>query len=293
MNCCKNSLSSSAKSVLGSQSLPPESRWLLYTFQHARKHCSQLDRRCEGALEGKCRTPRLPQLRAPRPARWLPAGLELSRFGQGGPAGSVPPRVLPSLPTQKAASRRWHQRGSTESLLRPGAGTPAHLRSPGAGQGRFPQGSRGRPAPAQPPAVPLPRTLRGQGPAAPGEPSPPPPPRIPGPPRWPEALGAQGRPPGARAILSPPSPAPLPGSPEATTARQRGSPALTEVRRDALPPPAACSPRPAARAIVAFLEKLGRGKERGEGRGWEGTEIEGERSMQRQEVETATTSAGD
>lgn len=194
MNCCKNSLSCSAKSVLGSQSLPPESRWLLYTFQHARKHCSQLDRRCEGALEGKCRTPRLPQLRAPRPARWLRAGLELSRFGQAGPAGSVPSRAL-SL------------RGASALATRTKSSVPAAVPA------------RERPVPALPvrrdprPSA-LPRGRAGsrkdrgagpyrhnhwrfrcrersavQGPAAPGEPSPPPP-RIPRPPRWREALRA-------------------------------------------------------------------------------------------------------
>lgn len=64
---------------------------------------------------------------------------------------------------------------------------------------------------------------------------------------------------------------PLPGSSEATTDPAARLPRLTEARRDALPPPDACSPRPAARAVVAFLEKLGRGRERkgggkGEGR---------------------------
>lgn len=298
MNCCKNSLSCSAKSVLGSQSLPPESRWLLYTFQHARKHCSQLDRRCEGALEGKCRTPRLPQLRAPRPARWLPAGLELSQFGQAGPAGSVPSRAL-SLRGASALATRTKSSvpAAVPARERPVPALPVH-RDPrpsalprgraGQGPARITGPARTGTAPGGSAAANAPRSRDPQRPASP-------PRRRRASPARPAGgrLSAQGRPPGARAIVSPPSPALLPGSPEATTARQRGSPALTEVRRDALPPPAACSPRPAARAIVAFLEKLGRGKERGEGRGWEGTEIEGERSMQRQEVETATTSAGD
>lgn len=59
----------------------------------------------------------------------------------------------------------------------------------------------------------------------------------------------------------------------------------------------ACKPRPAAREAVAFSEEPRRGKG-GEGAGRkgrrrEGIEIEGERSMRRQEVGTATASAGD
>lgn len=225
-----------------------------------------------------------------------PAGLELPRSGRSGPGGSVPPRCF--CPRHPRKNQRPARHGGGTSAGEP---SPRSARAPGPppicappGQGRVPPGLRGRPAPARPLAAPLPRGLRDPGsrssrwaPAArrrrasPARPA-----------RGRLSARRDGHPEHEQSFL-PPSPAPLPGSPEATTARQRASPALTEVRRDALPPPAACSPRPAARAIVVFLEKLGRGKERGEGRGWEGTEIEGERSMQRQEVETATTSAGD
>lgn len=104
------------------------------------------------------------------------------------------------------------------------------------------------------------------------------------------ALESQGRRARAR---SPPAPLPASEPPAATTdptallsGPYRGAQGCApDAERLQIPSrsPGGCS----------FLEKLGRGRERKGGGRREGTEIEGKRSMQRQEVETATASAGD
>lgn len=181
---------------------------------------------------------------------------------------ALPLRGAPALATQaKKQHPARHGGGTSAGAPNPRSaraqGPPAHLRSPGAGQSRAGyRNDRG----AGPHRHGL-RQLRSvrRAPAArrrrasPTRPA-----------RRRLTARRDGHPEHERSLL-PLVPLPCPGPRRRPPpARQRGSLALTEVRRDALPPPAACSPRPAARAIVAFWRSWEEGKKGGREGGGKG-----------------------